>query len=372
MHVPFGDLAQHYHSYKTEIDAAIQSVLESGWFVLGQQVERFEQRFADYVGVRHGVGVGSGTEAIHLALLAAGVRPGDQVITVPNTAIPTISAISFANAIPVFVDVDPKHYTIQPRLLEAAITEKTRAIVPVHLYGQCCDMSGILAIADAYGIPVVEDCAQAHGARWDGRKAGSFGDLGCFSFYPSKNLGALGDGGLVVTDDAELAERLRHLRNYGQTQRYIHESIGFNSRLDELQAAILSAQLPHLDAWNMRRREIADLYRDRITNPDVIVPEEAERAFHIYHLFVVQCPQRDELREHLAAHGVQTLIHYPIPCYLQQAYAELGMRSGYCPVAERLANCILSLPIYPGLGNEQIEYVAQCINEFVPGSGSVG
>lgn len=364
MQVLFGDLGRHYRTYKTEIDAAVQRVLESGWFVLGKEVERFEKRFAEYVGVQHAVGVGSGTEAIHLALLAADVQPGDEVITVANTAIPTLSAISFAGATPVFVDVDSDFYTLRPDLLETAITPRTRAIVPVHLFGQCCNMYEIREVAIKYRLPVVEDCAQAHGSEWEGIPAGTWGLLGCFSFYPSKNLGAFGDGGMVVTEDDELAERLKRLRNYGQTRRYVHESIGFNSRLDEMQAAILDAQLDFLESWNDRRRAIANLYRQQITNPRIVLPKEATNAFHIYHLFVIQSENRDKLREFLLKRGVETQIHYPIPCYQQKAYAHLGVATGHCPTTERLAGRILSLPIYPELDDEQIIYIAQCINEF--------
>ena len=364
MQVPFGDLGRHYLAVKDEIDSALNRVLNSGWFVLGQELSGFEEAFARYVGVQHAIGVGSGTEALHLALIACGVEPGDEVITVPLTAVPTLSAISFAQAIPVMVDIDPDSFCIDVRLLEEKISSRTRAIVPVHLYGNACRIEEVMAIARRHHLAVIEDACQAHGAKRQGQCLGTFGEYGCFSFYPSKNLGAFGDGGMVVTNDEERAQQIRLLRNYGQIERYYHEIKGFNSRLDEMQAAILSAQLPHLEAWNRRRREIAALYDRTITHPDVWLPAQQEGSEHVYHLYVVRCSARDELRRFLADHGIGTQIHYPVPCHLQNAYKDLGLPPGSCPVAERYAGEILSLPIYPEMSQEEATYVAETINHF--------
>lgn len=364
MKIPFGDLKRHYQTYKTEIDAAVARVLESGWFILGRELEAFEQAFAEYLGVPYAVGVGSGTEALHLALVASGVEPGDEVITVPNTAVPTISAISFANAVPVFVDVDRHSYCINTEMIEEKISERTRAIIPVHLYGNVCVMDKILQIAERHEIAVIEDACQAHGAAHRGRKAGTFGDYGCFSFYPSKNLGAFGDGGIVVSADKQNAEKIRLLRNYGQSKRYYHEIEGFNSRLDEIQSAILSVQLPYLDGWNQRRREIAGIYCEQIHNDGVVLPSQQKDSHHIFHLFVIRCTDRDRLRSYLQDNGVGTQIHYPIPCHLQSAYKQLGLGPGTCPVAERYAVEILSLPIFPEMTDEEVRCVSDKINRF--------
>ncbi len=364
MQVPFGDLTRHYLAIKSEIDAAVNRVLASGWFVLGSELRAFEEAFATYIGVRHAIGVGSGTEAIHLALVASGVQPGDEVITVPNTAVPTLSAISFAGATPVLVDVDPDSFCIDPDLIEQKISARTRAIIPVHLYGNCCRMDEVMAVAGRHNLAVIEDACQAHGAVYRGKRTGTFGAYGCFSFYPSKNLGAFGDGGMVVTDDDQRAEQIVLLRNYGQLERYYHEIKGFNSRLDEMQAAILSAQLPHLESWNRRRREIAALYSNAISHPAVRLPRQQEGSGHVFHLYVVRCQARDALRRHLADHGIGTQIHYPVPCHLQNAYKDPGMPAGSYPVAEQCAAEVLSLPIYPELGDEEVRYVAETINQF--------
>ncbi len=362
--IPFGDLKRHYAEIKPEIDAAVQRVLESGWFILGRELEAFERLFAEHMGVAYAVGVGSGTEALHLALLAVGVQPGDEVITTALTAVPTISAISFAQATPVFVDIDPVSYCIDPQKIEAAITKKTKAIVPVHLYGHPCDMPAIMVIAEKHGLQVVEDCAQSHDAAVDGRKTGTFGRFGCFSFYPSKNLGAFGDAGMVVTNDPKDAEKLIMLRNYGQSQRYYHDIIGFNSRLDELQAAILTAKLPHLEAWTERRRAIATMFDRLITAPAVGKPSERAGCRHVYHLYVIRHPRREELRRRLAENGVGTQIHYPIPCHLQKAYAPLGYRVGSRPISETVASEVLSLPNYPELKDDEVETICSLINRL--------
>ena len=362
--IPFGDLGRHYRQIKGEIDEAVQRVLESGWYILGKELETFEKRFADFMGSDFAVGVGSGTEALHLALVASGVGHGDEVITVPNTAVPTLSAISFAGATPVFVDIEPETYLMNPDLIEAKITERTRAIVPVHLYGQACRMDRIIAIAERHGLKVIEDCAQAHGARYHGQLVGTFGDFGCFSFYPSKNLGAFGDAGMVITQDEEKAQRIRYLRNYGQTERYHHKFKGFNSRLDEIQAAILSVKLDHLEEWTRRRREIADTYSRNIKNDLVMTPMELDGVFHVYHLYVIRCEKRDELRSYLQDNGIGTQIHYPIPCHLQEGYKELRLTPGEFPVAESYAQQVLSLPNYPELTDEEIHYICEKINQF--------
>ncbi len=361
--IPFSELKTQYENINDEIQEAFEQVFDSSWFVLGKNVEAFEKEFATYCQAKYGIGVGSGTEALHLALLACNVQPGDEVITVANTAVPTISAISFAQTTPVFVDIDPDSYTMNPKLIEAKITEKTRVILPVHLYGQASDMSPILKIAQKYHLKVIEDACQAHGAEYQGKKVGALGDLGCFSFYPSKNLGAYGDGGMVVTDDPELAHQVWMLRNYGQRKRYYHDIKGFNSRLDELQAAFLRKKLAHLDQWNERRRKLAQIYFENLGD-SVIKPTEQEYAYHIYHLFVIRCQRRDELQQYLLNNGIQTLIHYPVPVHLQPAYKDLNIKSGTLPITEKYAAEILSLPMYPELTDDDIFYVADKINEF--------
>ena len=362
--IPFGDLKRHYAGIKNEIDGAVHRVLDSGWYILGSELERFENEFAGYIGAQHGVGVGSGTEALHLALVAAGVSAGDQIITVANTAVPTISAISFAGATPIFVEIDPDSYCMDAEKIPAAITPKTKAIVPVHLYGHACDMPYIMDIARANNLLVIEDCAQAHGAQINDQMVGTFGDYGCFSFYPSKNLGAFGDAGLVVTNNAEEAQKLVKLRNYGQLKRYYHDSIGYNSRLDEIQAAILSAQLPHLREWTSRRQEIAAFFYKNITNKNIFLPWAKDGVEHVYHLFVVRHEKRDKLRQHLQARGIGSQIHYPVPCHLQGAYEFLGTPKGALPITENCANTVLSLPNYPELTDDEILYICDVLNDF--------
>lgn len=361
--IPFSELKTQYQTIKDEIQEAFSQVFESSWFILGKNVESFEKEFASYCRAKYGIGVGSGTEALHLALLACDVQTGDEVITVANTAVPTISAISFAQATPVFVDIDPDTHTMDPTLIEAKITEKTRVILPVHLYGQSADMRPILKIAKKYNLKVIEDACQAHGAEYHGTKVGVIGDLGCFSFYPSKNLGAYGDGGMVVTKNPELADRVWMLRNYGQRKRYYHDIKGFNSRLDELQAAFLRKKLKHLNQWNERRRQLAQIYNDNLGKA-VVKPIEKDYAFHIYHLYVIRCKRRDELQKYLTYNGIQTLIHYPVPVHLQHAYLDLNIKPGCLPITEKYAAEILSLPMYPELKDDEIFYVADKINEF--------
>jgi dTDP-4-amino-4,6-dideoxygalactose transaminase len=378
MRVPAGDLKLQYHAIRDEIDAAVREVLESGWYILGRQLEAFETEFAAYCGVAHAVGVGSGTDALHLALMACDVGPGDEVITTPTSAMATVSAIQMAGATPVFVDVDPATLTLDPDAAAAAITPRTRALLPVHLYGHPAAIGPLAALGERHGLALIEDCAQAHGARFEGRLVGTFGVAGCFSFYPTKNLGALGDAGAIVTRDAALAERMRMLRNYGEQpgKRYHHVIPGVNSRLDEMQAAILRVKLRHLDDWNEQRRAIAAGYSAGIRNAAVRPPTEQPWARQVCHLFVVRSPYRDALRDHLARHEVGTQIHYPVPLHLQAAVAGRGDRGeptfgprgrrGDLPNAERAAAEVLSLPIYPELTEGQRRHVVDAVNAFAP------
>ena len=353
-----------YRTYQAEIDAAIQRVLDSGRYMLGPEVEAFEQSFAEYCEAEYAVGVGSGTEALHLALKALDVGSGDEVITVSHTAVATVSAIELAGARPVLVDVHPESYTLAPEALAAALTARTKAIIVVHLYGQAADLEPILEIARSRGVWVIEDCAQAHGATYRGHQVGSYGDLGCFSFYPTKNLGAIGDGGMVVTQDPALAGRVRLLRQYGWRERYISSVSGWNSRLDELQAAILRVKLRYLDEDNAKRRQWASLYGENFRNSQVIAPPDMSYGQHVYHLYVVRSKQRDRLKRFLADRGIQTAIHYPVPVHLQPAYCCLGYKPGSLPATEYLAHEILSLPMFPELSEEEVGFVAQSVLEF--------
>ena len=363
--VPFGDLKLNYLRNRLLIDEAIHQVLESGWFVLGEMGERFEAAFAEFCGVPHAVGVGSGTEALHLALAALNIQPGDQVITVANTCVPTLSAISFAGGTPVLVDIDPLTQTMNPARIEERVTPRTKVILPVHLYGQCADMDPILEIAIRHGLHVVEDCAQSHGSLYKGHMAGTMGHLGCYSFYPSKNLGAYGDGGAIICRDAALADRLRMLRNYGQRQRYYHSVKGFNSRLDELQAAILLAKLPGLQEGNERRRRIAEAYSRAFTTLGWLdCPVEAPERHHVYHLYVVRVPDRTRFQKHMIDQGVATMIHYPIPIHRQDSYAECFDQAGFLPETDSQASRIVSLPIYPEMTDEQVEQVIIAVKSF--------
>ncbi|MFZ3122422.1 MAG: DegT/DnrJ/EryC1/StrS family aminotransferase [Thermodesulfovibrionales bacterium] len=372
MNILAGNLSLEYNLLKAEIDSAISRVLKSGWFVLGNEVSEFEKSFADYCKTKFCIGVASGTEALTLALMVSEVGYDDIVITVPNTAVPTVSAISMAGAKPIFVDVNKETMLMDPDALRTLlknlkhdVIRRVKAIVPVHLYGLPCLMYDILDIAKEFGLKVVEDCAQAHGAMYSGKKAGSFGDMGCFSFYPSKNLGCYGDGGAIVTDNEYLYNRMLKLRNYGQEKRYHHIIKGINSRLDELQAAILRVKLGYLDLWNNRRREIAESYKKGLSGYPVnfqLVP--GDNYHHVYHQIVISCDKRDDLIDYLTKRGIQTLIHYPIPVHLQEAYADMGYREGDFPVAEHLCKRILSLPIYPQLKKEEVDFVIGKIREF--------
>jgi dTDP-4-amino-4,6-dideoxygalactose transaminase len=364
MQVPFVDLAAQRTTIADEIDAALARVLESCDFILGQEVARFEEDFAAYCGTKYAVGVDSGTSALELALRAFGIGAGDEVITVANTFVATVFAITHTGAIPVLVDIDPTTYTIDVTQVEQAITPRTKAIIPVHLYGQPADMDALLAIARNHGLFVIEDACQAHGARYRGQRVGGLGNAAAFSFYPAKNLGACGDAGMIVTDDQETANTLYMLRNYGQSKKYYHEQLGFNRRLDALQAAVLGVKLRYLDQWNALRREHAQLYRDLLSESNVLIPIEANYADAVWHLYVIRAAQRDNLRAYLADNGVSTGIHYPIPIHLQPAYRFLRYNEEDFPIASRYAKQILSLPMYPELTQDMIAYAAQTIERF--------
>jgi dTDP-4-amino-4,6-dideoxygalactose transaminase len=362
--IPFLNLAKQHASIQSEIEAAASRVMNGGWYILGPEVKAFEAEFAAWVGVKHAIGVGSGTEAIHVALLALGIGAGDEVITVPNTAVATVAAIELTGARPVLCDVCPDTMLIDVAKLGRLVTARTKAIVPVHLFGQSADLDPIVELARGGGrnIKVLEDCAQAHGATYRGRRVGSVADIAAFSFYPTKNLGAYGDGGAIVTDDPALAERVDLLRQYGWKERYQSEIKGLNSRLDELQAALLRVKLRHLDEWNLARRERAAVYSGEIRT--VTLPCELAYGQAVYHLYVVQCPRRDELAAFLKGRGIGTMIQYPQPIHVQPAYAGLGYPKGSLPEAERLAGQILSLPLYPELPVEDVRRVVQAVNEF--------
>jgi dTDP-3-amino-3,4,6-trideoxy-alpha-D-glucose transaminase len=354
--VPFLDLARETQRLRPELDAAITRVLASGRYILSDEVDAFEQAFATFCESRFAVGVASGTDAITIALAAAGVNPGDEVITAPNTCIPTIVGIERAGAVPVLADVDEATYTLDPEQVERRITPRTRAVLPVHLYGQPADLDALAALAADRGLLLIEDCAQSHGARWAGRRAGSIGAAAAYSFYPTKNLGALGDGGAVVTSDDAIAERARLLRNYGERQRFEHVLHGLNSRLDSLQAALLAAKLPQLDVSNDRRRAIAAAYDAAFKDAALVGPTIASAAEHVFHLYVVRSERRDAFRDALAGAGIGTAVQYPIPVHRQPAYHELDIEGGF-PVAERLAEQIVSLPLSPDHTDDEIAEV---------------
>ena len=359
--VPFVDLKAQYQSIKTEIDEAIARVIENTSFILGPEVAVFEEAFANYVGARFCVGLNSGTAALHLALLACGIGPGDEVIVPTNTFFATAETVSCVGATPVFMDADPISYTIDVGRIEDSITARTRALIPVHLYGQSADLNPIFDLARRKNLFVIEDAAQAHGAEYKGRRVGALGDIGCFSFYPGKNLGAYGEAGAVVTNDEEVAHRVRMLRDHGSEQKYRHEIIGYNFRLEGIQAAVLNVKLRHLDAWNDARRAHAARYRELLKNTPLVLPSEMPYARHVYHVFAVQSAARDDLQAKLTQAGIQTNIHYPIPIHLQPAYASLGYRRGDFPEAERQCDRVLSLPMFAELTDEQIQSVANTI-----------
>ena len=356
-------LAQ-YMSCKAAIDQAITRVLSGGHYILGDEVRAFEEAFAHYIGVTHGIGVGSGTEALHLALVACGVGEGDEVVTVSHTAVATVAAIEMAGATPVLVDIEPDYYTMDPGKLAQVLTPRTKAVIPVHLYGQPTHMEAFLDLQRRHGFRIIEDCAQAHGASYGGRRGGSFGDMACFSFYPTKNLGALGDGGMVVTNDADLAKRAVSLREYGWVERYISRMRGWNTRLDELQAAVLNVKLRDLDWNNGRRAKIAMAYRYGLEGTGLRCPEERAGTTHVFHQYVVRCSHRDRLRDHLHQYGVGALIHYPVPVHLQPAYAGRLRLGNGLPDTEQAAREVLSLPIYPELEPWQRERGITFVREF--------
>ena len=361
MTVPFVDLRAQYLSIREEVNRAIARVLDTTAFVLGREVEAFEEAFAEYIGAEFCVGVNSGTAAIQLAVMACGLGPGDEVIVPANTFFATAEGVSTAGASPVFVDADPVSYTIDVSKVEATITSRTRAIMPVHLYGQAADLDPIFAIAARHHLVVIEDAAQAHGSEYKGRRVGALGRAGCFSFYPGKNLGAYGEGGAVVTSDVNVARRVRLLRDHGSERKYYHETIGYNFRLEGIQGAVLGVKLRHLDRWNQLRREHAARYTQLLGGSGLKLPREMPYARHIYHLYVVQSEERDRLQKRLKESGVQTGIHYPIPIHLQRAYASLGHQAGDFPEAERQAQCVLSLPMFPELSDEHIMRVVESL-----------
>ena len=370
--VPFLDLTRQYEEIKSEILAATQRVYKKGRFILGEEVSGFEKEFSHYCGVRYGVGVGSGTDALYLALKAAGIGEGDQVVTVANSFVATALAISFTGAKPLFVDIDPKAYTMDPNSLELLLKrEKTkksgrkiRAVLPVHLYGHPADMDSIMEIANRYDLVVIEDACQAHGAKVGRRKVGSLGAMGCFSFYPTKNLGGYGDGGMVVTDGQKYDRKLRLLRCYGQREKYQHILKGHNSRLDEIQAALLRVKLKYLDEWNEERRRKAKLYATLLSPLGLVCPSEKKGVRHVYHLYTIKTGRRGALQKFLKKRGIETLIHYPIPIPLEKAYREMGYRSGDFPLTDQWSRKILSLPFFPEIREREMEKVAEGIRCF--------
>jgi dTDP-4-amino-4,6-dideoxygalactose transaminase len=362
--VPFLDLAAHHAPLRAEFDAAIAEVIDNNAFAGGPVVTEFEREFAAFCESRYAIGLGSGTEALWLTLLACGIGPGDEVITVPNTFMATAEAITYTGAKPVFVDIDPRTYTMDPSQIEPALTRRTKAIIPVHLYGQTADMDPILSFGRQHGVFVIEDAAQAHGSEYKGRKAGSLGHAGCFSFYPGKNLGAFGEAGAVVTSDEELAERIRILRDHGQVRKYYHTMIGWNCRMDGIQAAILRIKLRHLASNNQLRRAHAEFYNQSFAEVDEIVtPHEASSGRHIYHIYAVRTPERDDMLRLLAEKNIGCAIHYPVPIHLQDAYQELGYSEGDFPISERSCTEVLSLPMYPELTETQLLLVSDAVKE---------
>jgi dTDP-4-amino-4,6-dideoxygalactose transaminase len=363
--VPFLDLQTQYTGLRNEILEALQEVADGTTYVLGPKVAQFEQDFARFVGAGHCVGVNSGTSALHLALICAGVLPGDEVVTVPMTFIATSWAVSYVGATPVFVDIDPATFTMDPEQVERRITSRTRAILPVHLYGQPADLEPLLEIGRRRGIPVIEDAAQAHGAGYQGRLAGTLGFCGCFSFYPGKNLGALGEAGAIVTDDPDVATRLRQLRDHAQSRRYHHVELGFNYRMEAIQGAVLGIKLKYLQGWTEARRRLAARYGEALADLPIDLPSEAFDRRHVWHLYVALHPERDRIRQELEQRGVQTGLHYPIPVHLQEAYEHLGHRAGDFPVAERVGRECFSLPIFPEMTESQQDRVIEALSQIL-------
>ncbi|OGW49793.1 MAG: erythromycin biosynthesis sensory transduction protein eryC1 [Nitrospirae bacterium GWC2_57_9] len=364
MSVPMVDLKTQYQAIQDEINSAVLGVIQSTHFILGPHGKALEEAVAAYHGVKHAIAVASGTDALHLALIAAGIKRGDEVITTPFTFIATAEAISYVGAVPVFVDIDPVSFNMDIRQVEAAITKKTRAIIPVHLYGQPVNMEPLMQIAKKHGLRVVEDCAQSFGAVTNGKKTGAIGDIGCFSFFPSKNLGCYGDGGMVITDDSKLAEQMLSLRNHGSRVRYYHDEIGFNSRLDEMQAAILRVKFKHIDEYNAKRRNNAFAYNSHLSAPGIQTPSEEKGTTHVFHQYTIKVKNRDTVKQRLDAGNVtSSMIYYPVPLHLQAAYRDLGIKPGSLPVAEQTALEVLSLPMYPELTEDQIRTVADAVKK---------
>lgn len=364
--IPLADLREQYRRLKPEIDSAIAAVLENAQFVLGPAVESFERQFASYCGVSHAIGVNSGTSALHVALLAAGVGPGDEVVTVPFTFVATIAAIEYAGAKPVFVDIEPDYYTMDPASLERAITPRTKAVLPVHLFGQPADMDSIAEIARRHKLVVIEDASQAHGSEYKGRRAGSMSEIACFSFYPGKNLGAYGEGGAAVTNNAQYADTMRLLRSWGERTRYEHSLKAFNYRMDGIQGAVLGVKLKHLEQWTETRRTLAATYQRMLAGTPALTPRVRPDVRHVYHVYAVRLEQRDRWRAHLAERHIQTGVHYPVPVHLQPAYRDLGYRVGDFPVAESVAREILSLPLFPEMTEQQVQEVADVLRAGLP------
>ena len=365
MKVPFADFTVMHGEIKSGLKKAFKKVLDKNVYIQGEECSAFEKEFADYCGAKYCIGVATGLDALYLILRALDIKAGDEVIVPSNTFIATALAVSYAGAKPVFVEPDINTYNIVPELIEEKITDKTKAIIAVHLQGRAADMDAINKIAKKRGLFVIEDAAQAHGAKYKGKKVGTFGIAAGFSFYPGKNLGALGDGGCVTTDNEEIAKKVRAIANYGSDYKYHHIYKGTNSRLDELQAALLRVKLPLLDKWNNERRKIAEKYFNGIKNPHIILPPVTEKDYeHIYHVFVIRCDERDALEKYLAEKGIGTVKHYPTPMHLQGAYADLGLKKGDLPVAERISETVLSLPMYYGMTDKQINYVIDAINSF--------
>lgn len=363
MNINFAELSRQYTKYQSEYEEVALRALRSGWYIMGNELKQFETLYADYMEAKHCIGVGNGLDALRLALTALGIGKGDEVIVQANTFIATALAITENGATPVFVDAD-EYFGIDPTVIEASITEKTKAIMVVHLYGQPCDMDTIMAIAHKHNLKVVEDCAQCHGALYKGKKCGTFGDAACFSFYPMKPIGAFGDAGAVTTNDDTVAENVRMLRNYGSKIKYHHEIIGLNSRLDEIQAAIVSVNVKHVGDGNSERKAIAAKYTNGINNPNVKIPAIRPETDHVYHVFPIFCENREKMMQHLESAGIHAQIHYPIPCHLAACYKELGYKEGQFPASEYYGEHELSLPIYVGLKDEEIQYIIDTVNAF--------
>ena len=363
MEIMTNRLDRGFYKYQKEFEDKALQVLRSGWYVLGNEVKSFEEEFADWIGAKYCVGVGNGLDALWLAFRVLGIGEGDEVIVQGNTYIASVMGITINGATPVFVEPDEYH-AIDTSKIEAAITDKTKAILVVHLYGQASKMDDVVALCKKYNLRLVEDCAQSHGAKFDGKTTGTFGDIGCFSFYPSKNLGAFGDGGAIVTNNPEIDRAMRMYRNYGSEVRYYNKVVGANSRLDEMQAGLLRVRLKHMDELNAEKVDISERYLNEINNPLIEVPKTRERCTHIWHQFVIRTERRDELMQYLKDKGISTIIHYPVPPHLQEAYAYLGHKAGEYPITEQYANQVLSIPLYNGLTKEEQDYVIQALNEW--------